>query len=312
MKLNNTGHAGASNRSTRRRALRTIAGVLIGTTAVGTAGARNHVTEIDGPTVIDEPGEYVLTEDISSNESPVIRIEADRVTLDGNDYTIETEDGDTGIEVIGVTNVTLSALSIGSVRNSFETNIEISNSKNCTVEHTTVRSGIYGIECQGDNMTLRHNSALRNYEGGITVRGSNNTLQNNEVTYNRDPIVVSGTNNTLRDNTTFAEEGIIIRGGRNTLVDNDIEAVNYPAITLRNSDNNTLTTNEVRSRTNSGIYLQSSDNNTVTRNELKDSWYESGIVLNESNSNTVVRNDIGDAEIIDNGENNRIHANITD
>ena len=84
--FDNTQHKRASDtrtRSTRRRALRTIAGVLVGTATVGVAEGRNHVTEIDGPTVIDEPGEYVLTEDISGNEAPIIRIEADRVTLNG-------------------------------------------------------------------------------------------------------------------------------------------------------------------------------------------------------------------------------------
>ena len=76
------------------------------------------------PTVIDQPGHYVLTRDISADTGPVINIQADGVTLDGNGYTIS------------LSSTTEPVIQIGGVGVS-QTGIVLSNSK--------VSGGLHGI-----------------------------------------------------------------------------------------------------------------------------------------------------------------------
>ncbi len=42
----------------------------------------------EAPTTITAPGHYVLTRDISAASGPVLDIQADGVTVDGNGHTI--------------------------------------------------------------------------------------------------------------------------------------------------------------------------------------------------------------------------------
>lgn len=78
-------------------------------------------------------------------------------------------------------------------------------------------------------------------------------------------------------------------------------------IALRNAENTTVTNNEVAY---GEVVLMNSNDNTLSHNVARDLL---GIYI-YSDYNTVVRNDVRDSHdgIVDEGENNRIHANITD
>lgn len=71
--------------------------------AIDTAGAQSH-TEINEPTVIDEPGRYELVDDITTEG---IEILADNVTLEGSGYTISS-----GSEINDVSDITIQNISI--------------------------------------------------------------------------------------------------------------------------------------------------------------------------------------------------------
>lgn len=292
-------------RSTRRRALRMIAGVLVGTATVGVAEGRNHVTEIDGSTVIDEPGEYVLTEDISGEEGPFIRIEADRVTLNGNGHEISARYADesrVNVEVTDVKNVALSNLSIANALYC----LRMTNARNCTVEEIEVTDALSetGIRCsQTDNTTFSRITGK-----GITIEGSNNSIQGANV--EGSGIRTFGSRNRLQDNVSYSiDHSLALYNGDNNLVRNNTTGVGeQSSILLRNINNSTLVDNEISGGYN-GIALEESDNNTITQNNI---YSDYGIELNESDDNRVVRNTIKtwyDEGIIDNGENNRLQAN---
>lgn len=82
-------------------------------------------TAIDSCTVISEPGEYVLTQDVaSSGEGTCIEIRASDVVVDGNGYAIEGQGDGTGIGTPGtepVQNVTVANL----VVREHETNVRL-------------------------------------------------------------------------------------------------------------------------------------------------------------------------------------------
>ena len=94
-----------------------LAGVLAGTTLViGSASAAP--TEIDWCATITQPGEYVLTGDITnSNADTCIAIQASDVVLDGQGHTVDGVDNFPADGVVvfgrdGATNVTVTNLTV--------------------------------------------------------------------------------------------------------------------------------------------------------------------------------------------------------
>lgn len=306
MRTSNAQNERASTAGTRRWALRAIGGLVVGT---GIAGAQpGGVTRISEPTVIDERGEYVLENDIETDADPIIRIEADHVTLDGNGHTIRS-DGEMGISLEDV--------------------------RQYTIEDVVIRASILGlIGREADHGTIRDTSA-NGYDGGAVIVGDNNRIEdnnhgsggsagivvsgsNNQVVRNEPRgatgIAISGDSNTVRDNQCIghSQTGISLHNATKTTVKNNNVAASEPNIRLEDSDDNTVT-NNTAARGTGGIHLMASNNNTVARNDARKNDY--GIYLDAADHNTVVRNDLRNTytdAIIDDGENNRINANITD
>ena len=186
-----------------------LAGVLAGTTpAIGSASAAPM--EIDSCTTITQPGEYVLTEDITnSNADTCIAIQASDVVLDGQGHTVDGVDDFSADGVVvfgrdGATNVTVTNLTVtdwgtgivyetttGDIRNS----IAASNSRGVAltfgaggivVANTTVREndqqGFYLQSAQGNrfvNNMARDNGwaygSVSELQEGPSV---NNTVEN--------------------------------------------------------------------------------------------------------------------------------------
>lgn len=286
-----------STSRTRRRALRTIGGAVLGVGAVGTASARSHVTEIDSPTVIDEPGTYVVTQDIESDERPAIKIIANRVTLEGNGYEIGND-----VVAVDVRNVTLSDFSaVG-----FESAARLQNTNNCTIEQVQTEWG--SVRCSGTENTIQHCSV----EGdiAISISGSNNTLRETEVPYSIDVLSVSGSDNTIKNNSSMwaVDTGTLLDGDGHTLQNNGIFGAADLGVRL-NGNNMRIEDNEISASEGRGISLRNANNNTVVNNEV-DGY--PGIGLSESTKqNKIIRNRVSGG-ITDEGEQNVVRSNITD
>ena len=120
---------------------------LLGLSSVSQTGAQEGPTTITECQEIDEPGEYVLGDDLSA-EGDCLRITASDVTLDGNDHTI---DGD------------------GTGRGLF---IESSES---TVRNLTIQNFETGIDLGGSTTGLKLSSiTIRDNEDGIRVYYTSN------------------------------------------------------------------------------------------------------------------------------------------
>ncbi|GAB3034012.1 hypothetical protein GCM10025298_23720 [Natronobiforma cellulositropha] len=186
---------------------------------------------------IDTAGAYELTDGIETSDE-CIEIEADDVSLDGNDHTISGSG--TGIVVNGhsnvtITNVTLSGLDVG---------IEMTDIEGATVEHTTVEesdeSGLV-FESVRDT-TIANNTVEKSATSGIHLADAtdtaieNNTLRENDengmYVVDSEELVVSG--NEVVDNGEDDEDelshhvedaGIYLSG----TADSQIEANNLTA-----------------------------------------------------------------------------------
>lgn len=268
MKSHNKYHIEALNQSTRRRALRTIAGVLVGTSAVGTVGARNQITEIDEPTVIDEPGEYVLTSDITSVDIPIIRIEADRVTLNGTGHTLAGDFrspgwSQLGIEANSVKNVNIQDVTV----TNFGRGISITNAKNCSVKGVTAtQCHTSGITIQTSNSTVQGNTLRNIYEGtGIHVGGSNNTVAENDIGSLDTGLILRGPSTKVRNNTVDRTvEGIVIYGNNQLLTNNTITNSDIWGVYISNSINNKIIQNYFQYAPISG----DTENSIIRANEI--------------------------------------------
>lgn len=259
---------------------------------VGSASARPRDTEIDEPTVIDEPGTYALTSDIASDaEDSPLQIEADRVALDGNGYKV-------------------SARLAPSV-------IQIDNIKDLTIKNLDVGGGAtyYCIRGGGDNMTFRQNSIRPGIDGeGISISGSNNTLENNEYIGPEiaGALHVSGSNNTVRGSSIHSFfRGLSIRGRGNRVENVSIDSDFGTGMSLRGSNNIVRHSQVSSDHGRAAILLFDSNNSTLIQNEIEGG--DSGIRLLRSDHNTIVQNDIyGESAGIyedDGSENNQIRAN---
>ena len=149
---------------------------------VGAQEEDDSATEIDSCTVIDEPGEYVLTTDITdSEEDACIEIQASNVTLDGDGHTVDGVDADTG----DTPNTTAGVLPAGGEG--------LSNPNEVTIRDLTVTdwgSGIYfdsGSYVEADVIDVQARSnvqGLTTIESEVSITESN--FSDNEVGINID------------------------------------------------------------------------------------------------------------------------------
>lgn len=84
------------------------ADAITGGTASATPNESAANGELSGCAVIDEPGQYELTGDVSGESEPCLVVEASGVTLDGNGHAVSGSGSGTGVQVAGgVSDVTV-------------------------------------------------------------------------------------------------------------------------------------------------------------------------------------------------------------
>jgi len=177
-----------TRRLSRRTALRigAVGGAsLLGLSSVPQTDAQDGPTTITECREIDEPGEYVLGDDLSA-EGDCLEISVSDVTLDGNGQTIDGDGTGTGLDV---------EYSGHTVRNltvqNFETGIEVEASSNVTLSSITVqdnvgdgiRCGYYASDVRCEDSTIRRNGdagvSISDYSTDILLR--NCELMENEA-----------------------------------------------------------------------------------------------------------------------------------
>lgn len=206
---------------------------------------------IDSCTVIDSPGEYVLTKDIINSFTPIcINITSSNVVLDGEGHTMSGNYNEIGVYVYNST----TALT------------------NVTVKNLKMIGWNYGIYYNNtSNGSIIYDIAQRSHTAGIYLELCDyNTLMNN----------------TALANGAF---GIVIDDSHNNSLINNIVIQNYYGIGLYHSNYNKLINNIVSPNYYEGVLLWYSSNNIITDNNASEN-YLCGICLRYSNDNLIYNN----------------------
>ncbi|PSP89304.1 hypothetical protein BRC90_05380 [Halobacteriales archaeon QS_4_69_34] len=158
-----------------------LAGVLaVGFVVATAAPAAGAPTQINSCTTITQPGEYVLTADITNaNADPCINIRASDVVFDGQGHTV----GGTGSGVgIGNDRGPLSNVSVTDVIvRDWQSGVEYFSTTDSAVTGVTATENTNGVlvSTSSHRITLANNNATGNNGNGIRVASSNNMLINN-------------------------------------------------------------------------------------------------------------------------------------
>lgn len=181
----------------RRNFMRTIGaaglGVAASTTAAASSGERP--TEIDSPTVIEEPGEYELVADLAPDELDqpgCIVIGAENVTLYGNDHTIDLTETE-----YERTRMFREPNCIAINPEGRQRGVMTDSDWETAIENVTVRgghSGIYSALSGWWEPTFTGVTAIDN-ERGITFYVEGGTLEDCHLVDNRMGFVLDGDRN---------------------------------------------------------------------------------------------------------------------
>jgi|AntDeeMinimDraft_4_1070355.scaffolds.fasta_scaffold00106_30 parallel beta-helix repeat protein len=244
--------------------------VLLVALAVGAAGtavlasgpASAQATSIDSCTVIDEPGRYVLTQDVDQpgeTESACIEIRASDVVLDGDGHVITGNgyyatgvgtNGSTGVENVSVVDITVRQ-SATNVR--FE-NVTDGRAVNVTSEEPeSAGAGVAVVESErveirdsdlGANMgspavrlrdvthvAVENNALTDGYVTGIDAEQTNRSrIGENAFDIDGTPVTVSSGSGNAIANNMFEQRpavAIAVGGQNNTVTGNDIETAEH-------------------------------------------------------------------------------------
>jgi parallel beta-helix repeat protein len=292
--------------------------------AGGPAAAVN-ITSL--PYTITAPGEYHVTQDLSTATDGII-IQASNVRLYLDSHTLTGDNKGDGVGVGAFSNVLVQ----GGTLVSFANGVHLNGTTSATLASLTSRGT---SETSGFNLDNVRNSAvlncisINNGEDGINVEGggsntirscrtvdadeqgiilkqtSNNLVQSNTVQFNDLEAIqlIGATNNLVQDNVVSfnKDDGILLEqsSSSNRIRTNRVEfngttEIASYGIHLVGSSSNTVELNQVSSNTGIGIHVDEGSNlNSVVANTLTQNT--AGIVasINSGNllqNNTVVRN----------------------
>lgn len=163
----------------------------LGESALGADRAAQ--TAVESCTTIDEPGTYVLADDVENGGgTPIsgtcIEITADDVTLDGDGRTV----GGRGVShtravgVVGAENVTVRDLSASD----WHAGVRVANGS-ATVRNVNSSGNAYGVRLENASGSAVENSTLSDnligvHAGASDVTLSDNDLSGNEISVERD------------------------------------------------------------------------------------------------------------------------------
>jgi parallel beta-helix repeat protein len=247
--------------------------ILLGSDALrgsNSGMAATPITQTDIPLVIDQPGRYVVTENLSAPVGPpAITIQADHVRLDLNGFTLSgpinaaddcIEGGvGLGIQVAGPPEDPVVGIHItdGTVRG-FDTGILLSNASASHLNALRVTAACsHGIllENANDNHVNR-NSFSANFGTGVGVgNSSKNTFHKN----------------TVNDNARLSESNfgyLFASSHGNVISANDVSGNGagndiVDGILLAGSNSNTIQNSTVNRNGSFGIQILSSSSNTI-------------------------------------------------
>ncbi|MBA2858137.1 parallel beta-helix repeat protein [Methanococcus maripaludis] len=274
-------------------------------------------TAINSTCVINTPGTYYLTDNITCTTDKVIEITCSNVVLDGQGYFIDGANSwGSGIYARGVSNITIKNVNIWNfgngkdigfydVNNSFIKNNSVNSNQggpgirfdysyNNTIVNNTVDSNEDGMILMFSSYNIIVNNTVdSNSNSGISLYSSspNNTIMGNTANSNNFGIFVSSSspNNTIIGNTANfnSNYGISLDSSGNTITNNTANLNKY-GIYQSYSSNNTIIGNTANFNSNYGISLDSSNYNTITNNTVDSN--EGGIYLYFSSNNIIVNN----------------------
>ena len=267
----------------------TLALVASATVVVSAGQAAAEPTEIAECGVIDEPGNYVLTEDMiyprrSIDEpGPCLSIQASDVTIDGNGHTVNASEGsaivvggDSTVRNVSIRDVTASgryeAVKYENVTDGRLTNVttlpysgnedmssdgvDITNSEGITVRGSTIAAGFHG------------NPFFVGDSDRITI--INNTFVGPEDYHWRGSVVVNANKSTIRDNEVDTGQGMRINGRDNLVADNQVSGTGgfYTENTVSVAGRNTTFVNNSLTAMFGGITV-TGQNHTVAENHVR-------------------------------------------
>lgn len=198
---------------------------------VATMSVSAQTTEIDSCTTIDQPGRYVLTEDITNTTATeCIHITANDVVFDGQGHTIDSNgDGRRGVYVHSdatrLTNVTVRDVTVTNWKDAGIEFEAVDNGR--IVNNTAINNEEDGIELDSsDNNTVLNNNASRNDFFGITlIVSNNNRVVDNEAKmngYNGIDVLYSATNYIAGNNASAnGNDGIRLYGSAHSVLKNN-------------------------------------------------------------------------------------------
>ncbi|MDD3041381.1 MAG: NosD domain-containing protein, partial [Methanosarcinaceae archaeon] len=174
-----------------------------------------------------------------------------------------------------------------------------------------------GISLSGSDYTLNNNNVTDNYYGIYLYNSNNSALNGNNVTDNYYGIYLYNSNNSaLIDSSVTGNDiyGIYLyNSSNNTLTCNNVEDNDDYGICLDNSNNNILTDNNVTDNVDNGVLLSGSNNNILTDNSVTNN-VDDGVLLSGSSNNTLTCNNVEDNDdygiCLDNSNNNTLNDNI--
>src|SRR3989338_6650544 len=236
---------------------------------------------VDSCRVINQPGEYILTQDITNVQAGCFRITANNVIFDGNGHVISgnelREDSDYGIFVRNVSGFNLNNINI----EEFNVGISLQYADDSVIGNSSFKnSGSDGLEIINTHGVFFANNVLSNnlIKGSVSVQlylqeSSFNNISNN---------VISGSD----------QNGIYIHGGESNIFENNVLSYNnYEQIHLEYSDRNIFKDNNFSVSRLSGIGMLDSHNNIILSNSFFSSERYS-IYLSDSTNNLIKDNSL--------------------
>lgn len=203
----------------------TMAFAAVPDAAAGNAADSHEISEC---TVIDEPGHYTVTNNITNEGADVcIAIVADDVTLDGDGHTIDgVDENGTGINVNGA-NVTVMDVTVTGFQNG------VANFGDLQLANSTLTENTVGLRMEMASGSVVNSTIAANAEAGVDISTSDEgydvVFDGNEIEYNGGAGIRSSvstftmTNNRINAN---GDGGVVgddtyVESANNYILDND-------------------------------------------------------------------------------------------
>lgn len=244
--------------------------------------------EISECQTIDEPGYYILTEDIvNSTARHCINIVSSDVIFDGQGHLLHAKDVDKKTEGVAA-------------------GYQYPLIENITIKNVVVEGWVQGIGCRqvANDVVIRNVTARWNgwpgygiYVGEYT---NNVTVVDNVAVNNSRGIIIDETNDTvIRDNLVTDNEfqGIYLgpEAWDNRIVDNRVISNDGPGITVAATNRSVVGSNRLEENKAGILVSRDAADILVKRNQIVRTASEGGIIVETSVENVTVRSNVLEA-----------------